>query len=94
MTLGPHHFLLLKCDRLTSSSDERLSLQESMTSQARAYSAARLWRLEIAALTFEGVGIAIIVFDPSNRVIAFSSIVFFGVCAALIARMLLLRRRG
>src|SRR5262245_22551919 len=22
MTLGPHHFLLLKCDRLTSSSDE------------------------------------------------------------------------
>ena len=73
-------------------SDERLSVQGSMTAQARAHSAAGLWFLEIGALAF--VGIVIIVIDPGNWLMALGSIVFFGFCAAVAARMLILRRRA
>jgi hypothetical protein len=75
-------------------SDERLSVQGSMTAQARAHSAAGLWFLEIGALAFVGLGIVIIVIDPGNWLIALGSIVFFGFCAAVGARMLVLRRRA
>jgi Ca2+/Na+ antiporter len=75
-------------------SDERLSVQDSMTAQARAHSAAGLWLLEIGALAFVGLGIVIIVIDPGNWLIALGSIVFFGFCAGVGARMLVLRRRA
>jgi hypothetical protein len=75
-------------------SDERLSLQESMASQARAHSPASLWILEIVALAFVGCGILIIVIDPENWLLALGSIVFFGFCAAVTTRMLVLRRRA
>jgi hypothetical protein len=75
-------------------SDERLSLQESMTSQARQYSAMGLWLLEVAALAFVCGGILILIFDPSNWLIALPSIGFFGLCAVAFARMLFLRGRA
>lgn len=75
-------------------SDERLSVQDSMTAQARAHSAAGLWLLEIGALAFVGLGMIIIVIDPGNWLIALGSIVFFGFCAGVGARMLVLRRRA
>jgi hypothetical protein len=45
-------------------SDERLSVQDSMTAQARAHSAAGLWFLEIGALAFVGLGIMIYRYRP------------------------------
>jgi len=73
-------------------SGERLSLQESMTNQARTHNVVVLWLLEIAVLAFVCGGILILVFDPSNWLIALPSIGFFGLCAVAITRMLLLRR--
>ena len=46
------------------------------------------------ALAFVGLGIVIIVIDPGNWLIALGSIVFFGFCAGVGARMLVLRRRA
>jgi hypothetical protein len=75
-------------------SDERLSLQDSMTSQARAHSVTGLWLLQIGALAFVALGIFILVVDPDNWLVAFGSIVFFGLCAGFAARLLMLRRRA
>jgi hypothetical protein len=75
-------------------SDERLSLQESMTSQARAFSPLVLWLLEILALTFVGGGILVLIIDSSNWLIALVGIFLFGLVAAKFARMLVLRRRA
>jgi hypothetical protein len=75
-------------------SDERLSLQDSMTSQARAHSATGLWLLQIGALAFVALGIFILVVDPGNWLVALGSIVFFGLCAGFAARLLVLRRRA
>jgi Ca2+/Na+ antiporter len=73
-------------------SDERLSMQESMTAQARAYSATGLWLLEIIALVFIATGIAILVFDPSRWLTGLASTGFFGFGAVMFARMLFMRR--
>jgi hypothetical protein len=75
-------------------SDERLSLQESMTFQARMHSTVGLWLLEVVALAFVGFGILMIVVDPGNWLIALASIVFFGFCATIFTRMLVLRWRA
>ena len=48
------------------SSDERLSLQDSMTLQARAHSPTGLWLLQIGALVFVALGIFILVVDPAT----------------------------
>jgi hypothetical protein len=74
-------------------SDEKLSLQESMTSQARAHGPVVLWVLEIACIVFVMSGIAMLVFDPGSRLTALFCTAFFGLCAAKIARLLVLRRR-
>jgi hypothetical protein len=79
--------------RLKKASGERMSLQESMTAQAHASGAVVLWLLEIAALAFVGVGIFMLIVDPSQWPVALASIAFFGLCAAKIAHMLVLRRR-
>ncbi len=73
-------------------SDERLSLQESMAMQARAHGAVGLWLLEIVALMFVATGVVMLVVAPDKRLIALTSIVFFGACAAAFAHMLVLRR--
>jgi hypothetical protein len=45
-------------------SDERLSLRESISSQAQAHGLVVLWLLEIGALVFVVAGIFMFVFDP------------------------------
>jgi hypothetical protein len=74
-------------------SDERLSLQESMTTQARLHSGAVLWLLEIASLVFVGGGVLILIATPADWLIALAAIVFFGLCAVAVGRMLVLRRQ-
>ena len=88
--LGWMRYLL----RGLQASDERLSLQDSMTSQARAHSVTGLWLLQIGALAFVALGIFILVVDPGNWLVAFGSIVFFGLCAGFTTRLLVLRRRA
>jgi hypothetical protein len=73
---------------------ESLSLRDSMISQARAHSTARLWVMEISALGFGGLCILLMVIDPSNWVILLGSAVLFGVCAILVSLLLILRRRA
>jgi hypothetical protein len=74
-------------------SGERLSLQESMTSQAQAHSAVVLWLLAIVSVAFVGAGILMFIFDPGSRLTALACTVFFGLCAGKIARLLMLRHR-
>ena len=75
-------------------SDEKLSLEESMTSQAITHSAVCLWLLEIGALAFVGLGILMLIADSRNWLMVLAPTIFFGICAAFIARMLVLRRRS
>ena len=75
-------------------SDERLSLQDSMTSKARAHSAVSLWLLEISALVFVALGILIIVVNPRAWLIALGSIIIFGLGAVMFTHMLVLRGRS
>jgi Gpi18-like mannosyltransferase len=74
-------------------SDEKLSLQESMTSQAQAHGAVVLWVLEIGSIAFVIAGIAMLVFDSGSRLTALACTAFFGLCAAKITRLLVLRHR-
>jgi hypothetical protein len=74
--------------------DEKMSLKEASTSQARNYSAFTLWSLEIAALAFVISGIAVLVADTNERLIAILAIVFFGLCAVRFAHLLVLRKRS
>jgi hypothetical protein len=73
-------------------SDERLSWQENMATQARLLGPGWLWLMEIVALVFVAGGIGIIVSYPSAWLPGFALTVLFGCCAAIFARMLLLRR--
>ena len=50
--------------------------------------------LQIGALAFVALGIFILVVDPGNWLVAFGSIVFFGLCAGFATRLLVLRRRA
>lgn len=72
--------------------DEGLSLKESMTSQARAHGPVVLWLLTIASLVFVAGGLLMFVAEPSSRIVALAVILFFGFCAAMSIRMLVLRR--
>ena len=75
-------------------SQERLSLTESMTSQARTHHTATLWALQIVALAFVVIGAVMIVMTPDQRLAGVASVLFFGVCAGIFARMLMLRRQA
>ena len=74
-------------------SDEKLSLKESMTSQAHAHGALVLWLLEIVAILLFVASVAMLVFDPGNRLTGFACTVFFGFCLARITRLLMLKNR-
>lgn len=75
-------------------SNETLSLQESMSSQARTHNKVVLWVLEIGSLAFVATGIAMLIFDPGSRLVALASIAFFGLCAAKATHLLVLRHRA
>ena len=73
-------------------SDKRLPLQPDMASVALGYNVMVLWLMEIGSLAFVAVGVFIFVVDPGKWLIAFASIGFFGLCAAVATYMLVLRR--
>jgi hypothetical protein len=73
-------------------SDERLSLRESMTSQARAQGPVLLWIGEVGSIAFVAAGIFTLVFDSGNWLTATASIVIFSLCATSFMFMLVLRR--
>ncbi len=81
-----------QCRRLRRT-DEKLTLSESYAGQARALSTVVLWLMEVGALTFVVGGVAILLLDRSNWLIALLSIAFFGLCALAFARMLIIKRR-
>src|SRR4051812_5384017 len=74
-------------------SDEKLSWRESITSQAHAHSAVALWSLQVVSLGFVGIGVFILVVEPGKWLKALAAVVFFGLCAAVFAFMLVLRSR-
>ena len=74
--------------------DERMSLSESMSGQARLQNASTLWMLLIVSILFVLTGFAMLVFDPDKWLVGGFAIVFFGLCAAVAVRMLILRRRA
>ena len=71
--------------------DDRLRWRETSAAQARAFGPFVLWFLEIVALAFVAVGIALLLTDPTSRLLAIVTIVFFGLCAACGAYLLVLR---
>jgi len=78
-------------------SDERLSLEESMTSQAVGHNAVTLWLFEIGALVFVGFGIFFLVMtsaDHRDWLVVLASTIFFGICAVVFGCMLVVRRRS
>jgi hypothetical protein len=74
-------------------SDEKLSLRESMATQAREQSLMLLWVAEIGSIGFVAASIFIFVFDPGKWLAATGGILFFSFCAVCIAFMLFMRRR-
>jgi hypothetical protein len=72
-------------------SEERLSLEESMTSQAITHNPVMLWFLTILSFAFVAAGVLILIVDPASWLIALGGIVFFGLCALMMTRMLMLR---
>jgi hypothetical protein len=74
-------------------SDEKLSLQESMASQAHAHGPVVLWLLEIVAIALFVASVVMMVFDPGSRLTGLACTVFFGFCLAKITRLLMLKNR-
>jgi uncharacterized membrane protein YbhN (UPF0104 family) len=70
---------------------ERLTMREVMALHPKAYSPFLLWPLEIGALLFVIGGIVVLMKDPSHWSSELGGIVFFGLCAASFAYMLVLR---
>jgi hypothetical protein len=78
-------------------SDEKLSLKEAMSSRARVLGPGILWLGEIGSLTFVGSAIFMLVVDPpphglGRAALALGVIAFFGLCAAVFMRMIVLLR--
>jgi hypothetical protein len=74
-------------------SDEKLSMRESMTSQAQAHGPVVLWLLEIVAIALFVASVMMMVFDPGSRLTGLACTVFFGFCLAKITRLLMLKNR-
>jgi hypothetical protein len=74
-------------------SDEKLSMRESMTSQAQAHGPMVLWLLEFVAIALFIASVVMMVFDPVSRVTGLACTVFFGFCLVKITRLLTLRNR-
>ncbi len=90
-------FYLFWVRRLTAGlepSSERLSMQESFTSQAMAHSPKHLWAMEIASIALLFCAIAMLGIEPDNRLTAIAAIAFFGLTTASFSWMLIIRRRA
>jgi hypothetical protein len=82
------------CVRGLQPSDEKLSLRESYTNEALAFSTKRLWSMEIGSIAVVGLGVLMLAYDPDSWLSAVVIIVICGFSAAVILWMLLLRRRA
>ena len=74
-------------------SEERMSVRDNIATQARIHNKGMLWAMAIVSIAFVAAGIAMLIFDPRQWLVALGSIVFFGFCAIVIGRMIMLRRR-
>ncbi|MEO8321287.1 MAG: hypothetical protein ABI561_23520 [Bradyrhizobium sp.] len=74
-------------------SDEKLSMRESMTSQAHAHGPVVLWLLEIGSIALFVASVVMMVFDPGSMLTGLACTVFFGFCTAKISRLLMLNYR-
>jgi hypothetical protein len=75
-------------------SAERLTVREAMITQARTHSPILLWLGVTGSLLFVASGFFILIFNPRQWLTAGASILFFGFCGFLFARMIRLRRRS
>lgn len=82
----------MQCRHLQQAS-ENLTLGESIAGQAREYSIVTLWALETGSLLFVAAGLFILFTDPASWVAALAAVGFFGVCALMFARVLIVKRR-
>ena len=74
-------------------SDERLSVRESMNSQAKEQSPILLWVAEIGSIVLVAASLLIFALDPDKWLVATAGLVVFGLCAAATTFMLVLRWR-
>ena len=74
-------------------SDEKMNYVEGYTNVARLMPGWLLWVFEILSLLLLAGGIVMLVTEPSRWLAALGVILFFGLCAAVYAIMLV-RRRG
>ncbi|WFU77289.1 hypothetical protein QA645_22280 [Bradyrhizobium sp. CIAT3101] len=72
--------------------DERLSFQESMTSQARAHGAAVLWLMAVGSLLLALGGLFLLI-TKHEKLLGSAATAFFGLCAVAFVFMLILRSR-
>lgn len=74
-------------------SEERMTVRENMATQARIHNVGVLWALEIVSILFVAAGGVILIAEPKLWFLSLPSIVFFGFCAIVIGRMIMMRRR-
>lgn len=74
-----------------SRSSEKLSVDESLTVQARAYNIVVLWLLLLLSIVAFGASIVVLVVKPGDWFVALTGIAFFGLILAKAIRMLVLR---
>jgi hypothetical protein len=74
-------------------STERLTFTEATTTQARTHSASTLWLMEIVSVVFVVSGVLILIYDPASWHIGLLAISFFGLAAAFVTYLLVVRNR-
>jgi hypothetical protein len=94
LSLAFHVVWVRRLVRGLPASAERLTQQESMITMARTHGAFGLWLVLIIALVFVAAGIVILIFEPHKWLVTLAGTAFFGACAALAVRMIVLRRRA
>ena len=75
-------------------SAERLTIRESMITQARAQSPVLLWTFLIVSIAFVLASVFILIVTPDKWPVAIAGMVFFGACAAVFAFMLVQRQQS
>jgi hypothetical protein len=75
-------------------SAERLTVRESMITQARAQSPVLLWTFLIVSIAFVLASLFILIVTPDKWPVAIAGMVFFGACAAVFAFMLIQRQQS
>jgi hypothetical protein len=75
-------------------SAERLTVRESMTTQARAHSPVLLWTFVVLSIAFVLASVFILIVTPDKWPVAIAGMVFFGAGAITFGFMLVQRQRS